>query len=213
MLVSRTAHNEKVQYHKLTDKALPIDDPSNTNHLETNEIEIDPLAPKGNLLLLPQNVSVFGVRSSISNDGNQLVTSVDNQRAMKQLEISNKIQTGLELKIDTLKKEVQKLTDELHSTQKSSRSYSDQLSDTKKRLRDTQHELKELEEKYKRYSDALYRVRSESRSTVDHLTHVLGIKEKQPSQTRKSEDDTKKKEKPVEQEPITKAEGKHLSLQ
>jgi hypothetical protein len=28
---------------------------------------------------------------------------------MKQLEISNKIQTGLELKIDTLKKEIRKL--------------------------------------------------------------------------------------------------------
>lgn len=62
----------------------------------------------------------------------------------------------------------------------------------KKRLRDTQHDLKELEDKYKRYSDALYRVRSESRSTFDHLTHVLGIKEKQPSQTRKSEDENKK---------------------
>jgi chromosome segregation ATPase len=121
-----------------------------------------------------------------------------------------------------------KLTDELHSTQKSNRSYNDQLSDTKKRLRDTQHDLKELEEKYKRYSDALYRVRSESRTTFDHLTHVLGIKEKQPSQTRKSEDDTKKNlgtktegsktsndleknkqtEKSVEQEQTTKIEGK-----
>jgi ABC-type transporter Mla subunit MlaD len=105
-----------------------------------------------------------------------------------------------------------KLTDELHTTQKSSRSFSDQLSDTKKRLRDTQHDLKELEEKYKRYSDALYRVRSESRATVDHLTHVLGIKEKQPSQTRKSEDDTKKNvvkqtEKSVEQEQTPKVEG------
>ncbi len=98
---------------------------------------------------------------------------------------------------------LEKLTDELHSTQKSNRTYNDQLSDTKKRLRDTQHDLKELEEKYKRYSDALYRVRSETRSTLDHLTHVLGIKEKQPSQTRKSEDETKKTkqtEKPVEDE-------------
>jgi len=76
---------------------------------------------------------------------------------------------------------------------KSNRSYNDQLSDTKKRLRDTQHDLKELEDKYKRYSDALYRARSETRSTLDHLTHALGIKEKQPSQARKSEDDTKKK--------------------
>jgi chromosome segregation ATPase len=116
-----------------------------------------------------------------------------------------------------------KLTDELHTTQKSSRSFSDQLSDTKKRLRDTQHDLKELEDKYKRYSDALYRIRSESRTTLDHLTHLLGIKEKQPSQGRKSEDDNKKKsegktsneldktkptEKLVEQEQTTKTEGK-----
>ncbi|CAF4085158.1 unnamed protein product [Rotaria sp. Silwood2] len=225
MLVSRIAHNEKVPYHQLTDKALPIDDYDNANHIETNETDIDPLSPKGNLLLLPQHMSIFGLRSSITNNGNQLITSVDNQRAMKQLEMSNKIQTGLELKIDTLKKEIHKLTDELHATQKSSRSYSDQLTDTKKRLRDTQHDLKELEDKYKRYSDALYRVRSESRSTFDHLTHVLGIKEKQPSQTRKSEDDTKKNtgmkteakssneldktkqtEKPIDQESITKVE-------
>lgn len=119
---------------------------------------------------------------------------------------------------------LEKLTDELHSSQKSNRSYSDQLSETKKRLRDTQHDLKELEEKYKRYSDALYRVRSETRSTFDHLTHVLGIKEKQPSQARKSEDETKKSnkvesgdkskaiEKPteggVEEEQTIKNEGK-----
>jgi archaellum component FlaC len=93
-----------------------------------------------------------------------------------------------------------KLTDDLHSMQKSSRSYSDQLSDTKKRLRDTQHDLKELEEKYKRYSDALYRVRSESRSTLDQLTHVLGIKEKQPSQARKTDDEPKKAATPVKVE-------------
>ena len=116
-----------------------------------------------------------------------------------------------------------KLTDDLHSTQKSNRSYSDQLSETKKRLRDTQHDLKELEEKYKRYSDALYRARSESRSTLDHLTHVLGIKEKQPSQARKTDDeakkttsvkaeeksssDTDKKKESNEQEQITIVEG------
>jgi chromosome segregation ATPase len=185
-------------------------------------------------------MSVFGLRSTSINDGNQLVNSVDNQRAMKQLEMSNKIQTGLELKIDTLKKEIrkeiqflrihknkfdvfflEKLTDELHSTQKNHRSVNDQLSDTKKRLRDTQHDLKELEDKYKRYSDALYRVRSETRSTLDHLTHVLGIKEKQPSQARKSEDETKKPikiegekikqtEKPIEQEQTNKIEGKNI---
>jgi len=51
MLVSRIAHNEKVQYHQLTDKALPIDDNSNLNHIETNEIDIDPLAPKGKKIL------------------------------------------------------------------------------------------------------------------------------------------------------------------
>ncbi|CAF5199802.1 unnamed protein product, partial [Rotaria magnacalcarata] len=146
----------------------------------------------GNLLLLPQHVSVFGLHSSTTNNGSQPAVSIDNQRAMKQLELSNKVQTGLELKIDILKKEIHKLTDELHAAQKSSRSYSDQLTDTKKRLRESQHDLKELEEKYKRYSDALYRVRSESRATLDHLTHVLGIKEKQPSQARKSEDETKK---------------------
>jgi len=54
-------------------------------------------------------MSVFGLHSTTTNDGNQLINSVDNQRAMKQLEISNKIQTGLELKIDTLKKEIRKL--------------------------------------------------------------------------------------------------------
>jgi len=54
-------------------------------------------------------MSVFGIRSTITNDGNQLITSVDNQRAMKQLEMSNKIQTGLELKIDTLKKRNSKI--------------------------------------------------------------------------------------------------------
>ncbi|CAM4740247.1 unnamed protein product [Rotaria magnacalcarata] len=192
ILVSRIAHNEKVQYHQLTDKALPIDDHENGNFIETNETDIDPLAPKGNLLLLPQHVSVFGLHSSTTNNGSQPAVSIDNQRAMKQLELSNKVQTGLELKIDILKKEIHKLTDELHAAQKSSRSYSDQLTDTKKRLRESQHDLKELEEKYKRYSDALYRVRSESRATLDHLTHVLGIKEKQPSQARKSEDETKK---------------------
>jgi hypothetical protein len=127
MLVSRIAHNEKVQYHQLTDKTLPIDDNTNSNHIEINDSEIDPLAPKGktmkigfdlkifdfcligNILLLPQHMSVFGLHSTITNDGNQLINSVDNQRAMKQLEISNKIQTGLELKIDTLKKEIRKL--------------------------------------------------------------------------------------------------------
>jgi transcription antitermination factor NusG len=41
-------------------------------------------------------------------------------------------------------------------------------------------------------------VRSEARSTVDHLTHVLGIKEKS---TRKSDDDMKKL-------PTTKTDGK-----
>ncbi|CAF1486458.1 unnamed protein product, partial [Adineta ricciae] len=221
MLVSRTAHNEKVQYHKLTDKALPTDDNNSTTSIEINETDIDPLAPKGNLLSLPSHVSVFGIRSTTINE-TQSTNSLDNQRAMKQLEISNKIQTGLELKIDTLKKEIQKLTDDLHSAQKSSRSYNDQLSDTKKRLRDTQHDLKELEEKYKRYSDALYRARGESRTLFDHITHTLGIKEKQPSQTRKSEDDTKKNlpmkpsnetdkpkqtEKPVEEEQTTKIEA------
>ncbi len=107
-LVSHIAHNEKVQYHQLTDKALPIDDINNSNHIEINENDIDPLAPKGNLLLLPSHLSVFGLRSTkIINDDNQsVINSVDNQRAIKQLEMSNKIQTGLELKIDTLKKEI-----------------------------------------------------------------------------------------------------------
>jgi hypothetical protein len=74
--------------------------------IEISENEIDPLAPKGNLLLLPHNLSIFGVNSG--NEANPILTSVDNQRAMKQLEMSNKIQTGLELKIDTLKKEIRK---------------------------------------------------------------------------------------------------------
>jgi len=49
MLVSRIAHNEKVQYHQLTDKASPIDDNTNANHIEINETDIDPLAPKGKI--------------------------------------------------------------------------------------------------------------------------------------------------------------------
>ena len=61
----------------------------------------------GNLLSLPSHVSVFGIRSATNNE-TQSTNSLDNQRAMKQLEISNKIQTGLELKIDTLKKEIRK---------------------------------------------------------------------------------------------------------
>lgn len=124
MLVSRTAHNEKVQYHKLTDKALSTDDNNSTTSIEIHETDIDPLAPKGkstsdipirnkifdvffigNLLSLPSHVSVFGIRSATTNDS-QSTNSLDNQRAMKQLELSNKIQTGLELKIDALKKEI-----------------------------------------------------------------------------------------------------------
>jgi hypothetical protein len=50
MLVSRVAHNEKVQYHQLTDKALPIDETNHANHIEINEIDIDPLAPKGKII-------------------------------------------------------------------------------------------------------------------------------------------------------------------
>lgn len=46
-------------------------------------------------------MSNIAARSTI-NEGN----TVDNQRAMKQLEMSNKIQTGLELKIETLRKEI-----------------------------------------------------------------------------------------------------------
>ena len=57
---------------------------------------------KGNLLYLPSNIAA---RSTV-NEGN---ASVDNQRAIKQLEMSNKIQTGLELKIETLKKEIRTL--------------------------------------------------------------------------------------------------------
>jgi hypothetical protein len=49
MLVSRIAHNEKIQYHQLTDKALPIDDTNNVNHIEITETDIDPLAPKGRI--------------------------------------------------------------------------------------------------------------------------------------------------------------------
>jgi len=49
MLVSRIAHNEKIQYHQLTDKALPIDDTNNANHIEITETDIDPLAPKGRI--------------------------------------------------------------------------------------------------------------------------------------------------------------------
>jgi len=104
-----------------------------------------------------------------------------------------------------------KVTDDFHSAQKTNRSLSDQLSDTKKRLRDNQHDLKELEDKYKRYSDALYRVRSETRSTFDHLTHVLGIKEKQTTQNENKKTKSNEEQQPVvkteEQQPVVKTEG------
>lgn len=91
------------------------------------------------------------------------------------------------------------LNDELSSTQKASRSYSEQLNETKKRLRDSQHELRELEEKSKKFFDGLNRVRRDSRSTYDYLNHLLAIPDKQ---TRKSEDENKKKkdENPPENE-------------
>lgn len=53
-------------------------------------------------------MSNTGARSMM-NEGNLSSTPMDNQRAMKQLEMSNKIQTGLELKIETLKKDIRTL--------------------------------------------------------------------------------------------------------
>ena len=46
MLVSRTAHNEKVPYHQLTDKALPIDDHDEDTKLAKELEEV--LNGKGN---------------------------------------------------------------------------------------------------------------------------------------------------------------------
>ena len=108
ILVSRVSTNEKVQYHKLTDKDVPIDS-TTTSELEIRDQEIDALAPKGNLHFLPSNLVVFGVRSKTTTDNPQILPEVDNQRAIKQLEMSNKIQTSLELKIDALKSELRML--------------------------------------------------------------------------------------------------------
>lgn len=61
MLVSRTAHNEKVSYHKLTDKATPVDDSHHASAIEITDTEIDPLAPKGTVTpssSFPANVSL-----------------------------------------------------------------------------------------------------------------------------------------------------------
>lgn len=218
--MTRIAQDEKIRYHKLTDKVLSVD----AEEIE-NEMPVDAQAPKGlidfhslfffvgHMLNFAGNLLHLPSHSSIEEQSTK--SSTDDQRAMKQLEISTKIQTGLELKIEAMRKEIRKfnenedrklfigffffsqehLTDELQSTQKTARTTNEQLNETKKRLRDTQHDLKELEDKYKRYSDALYRLRSESRSTFDHLTHVLGIREKQSSQTRKLDDETKKSSK------------------
>lgn len=105
------------------------------------------------------------------------------------------------------------LTDELETTQETSRTTNEQLIETKKRLRDVQHDLKSAEEKYQRYSDVLYRLRSESRSTFENLTHVLGIKEKQSSQTHRNDDETKKSSKPTSEEVETEAKPTEEQIQ
>ena len=87
---------------------MPIDS-TTTSELEIRDQEIDALAPKGNLHFLPSNLVVFGVRSKTTTDNPQILPEVDNQRAIKQLEMSNKIQTSLELKIDALKSELRML--------------------------------------------------------------------------------------------------------
>ena len=61
-------------------------------------------------------------------------------------------------------------------------------------MRDTQHDLKELEEKSERYSEVLRRLRNESRSTFDHLSHVLGIKEKPTKKKKENENDANESE-------------------
>ena len=60
----------------------------------------------GNLFLLPSHLSTFGVRSADQKFNGEFNHAVDQQRAIKQLEISSQIQTSLELKIDALKKEI-----------------------------------------------------------------------------------------------------------
>lgn len=199
LLVSRVSQDEKVRYHKLTDKTVNADEINENDSTSFGQSEIDQRAPKGNLLFLPKIFRSFYVGENSKEETNNSTQIYDHQRAMKQVEVSTQIQTALELKIEALKKEIQTLNDELSSTQKASRSYSEQLNETKKRLRDSQHELRELEEKSKKFFDGLNRVRRDSRSTYDYLNHLLAIPDKQ---TRKSEDENKKKkdENPPENE-------------
>ena len=86
ILVSRIVHNGKIHYHQLTDKALPVNDNSSTDYIELKDIDIDPMAPKGNyksyqkirlmiflyvignLLLLPQYMSVYIWFTFINNE-------------------------------------------------------------------------------------------------------------------------------------------------
>ncbi|CAF0812086.1 unnamed protein product [Didymodactylos carnosus] len=195
MLVSRVAKDEKIQYRRLTDKTTTGTKEEHEVTSVQEESYIDPLAPKGNLLLLPQKLAIFGVRPESTKDKSAMEDGHDNNiciigadRALKQLEIANKTQTALEAKIDVLKKEIVTLTSDLNSSEKSNRHYSEQLADTKKRLRDTQRDLKDAEDKYKRYSDAIYHLRNEARSSFDYASQILG-KDKRHDNNGKKQDD------------------------
>lgn len=72
MLVSRVSHNEKVQYHQLTDKAVPIDDFNNENPIETYETEIDPLAPKGKQMI-PIAIFYEPISTTIGSPGSVII--------------------------------------------------------------------------------------------------------------------------------------------
>ncbi|CAF0975251.1 unnamed protein product, partial [Didymodactylos carnosus] len=196
MLISRVAKDEKIQYRRLTDRTITVTkEESETTINEQDESYIDSSAPKGNLLLLPQKSAMSNVRPTLIKNEQTIEGSeedhihlVDIDRALKQLEKASKTQTALETSIDVLKKEIQTLTSDLNSSQKNNHHYSDQLVDTKKRLRDTQRDLKDIEEKHKRYSDAIYHLRNEARSSFDYASQILG-KDKRHDNSSKRQDD------------------------
>lgn len=108
-MVTRIAQDEKVRYHKLTDKALPTDAEETEGEMSI-ELEIDAQAPKGNENLRFRFVTRRSFVGNLlylpSSDEKTTKIPTDDQRAMKQLEVSTKIQTGLELKIEAMRKEI-----------------------------------------------------------------------------------------------------------
>lgn len=105
-----------IRYHKLTDKMSPMD--AEENDEMPIELEIDAQAPKGKEKFAKSRKISFCFQGNLlhlpsfsSNDDNFMKSSADDQRAMKQLELSTKIQTGLELKIEAMRKTIRKFND------------------------------------------------------------------------------------------------------